>query len=102
MTDTRVEHLYADREEAREFRSQGTMFLADADMADLSAPSRAVFRLMARARVRGLGLGDAGADGHCRPAVRDAVSARPAARITSAAIGRPRNAPYNRSKLVLA
>jgi|SRR5690349_19241175 len=42
MTDARVEEVYADRVQAREFLSQAVRFRADADSKDLSAESQSV------------------------------------------------------------
>ena len=42
MTDARVEKVHADRVSSREHVEQATLFLEDAGMAGLSAPSRAV------------------------------------------------------------
>lgn len=42
MTNARVDKVHADRVGAREFFAQAEMFLADADMDSLSAPSRVI------------------------------------------------------------
>jgi hypothetical protein len=42
MTDARVEKVYADRLGAGEFLEQAETLLADADIAALSAPSKAI------------------------------------------------------------
>jgi hypothetical protein len=42
VTDARVEKVYEDRVNAREFLAQADLFLADADTATLSAPSQAI------------------------------------------------------------
>jgi hypothetical protein len=42
VTEARVERVYADRVGARDFLAQADMLLADADRANLSAPSRSI------------------------------------------------------------